>query len=292
MSRIRNFAMIAGLSMLASQFVAVHAHAADKPVLNLCTASKEGVYYATAGKLAGSLQGRVTINPIETNGSEDNLRRMADGSCDAAFVQNDAQLSFNKTNPGAALNIEPVTSMYPEYAHLLCNRDSGIDAIKDFYGTKKTIAIGKPGSGSAITWFGFGVSEPRYKPINTAEVDGAIATTRLLSGKVDCMLFVAGLNSAKMREMNQLGKGKLKLVKLNDGDLDNAKDSNKQPIYRFTTIPSGTYDNLQDGTFSSSVKTVAVDSVLVANASWIEKNSQGYTDLSGAAIRLSQQLSK
>jgi TRAP transporter TAXI family solute receptor len=292
MSRIRNIAVIAGLSLLASQFVAVQAHAAEAPTLNLCTASSKGVYWSTAGKLAGKLQGQVKINPIETNGSEDNLRRLAEGSCDAAFVQNDAQLKFAKENPGASLNIEPVATMYPEYAHLVCNRDSGIDAIKDFYGTKKTIIIGKPGSGSATTWYGFGVAEKRYQPLSTLDVEGAVATTRLINGKADCMLFVAGLNSVKMQEINALGKGKLKLVKLNDGDLDNARDANKNPIYRYDTIPSGTYGNLQDGTFSSSVKTIVVDSVLVANNAWIEKNNQGYSDLSTAAIRLSQQLSK
>jgi TRAP transporter TAXI family solute receptor len=290
MSRTSFLAGLGMISLVAA--LSSVAHAEDKAMANVCTASKSGVYYSTAGKLAGALSGRVTINPIETNGSEDNLRRLADGSCDVAFVQNDASLAFAKSNPGASLNVEPVTEMYPEYAHMVCNRDSGIDAIKDLYGTKKTVIIGKPGSGSAITWYGFGQAEKRYQSIPTVELDGSIATTRLINGKADCMLFVAGLNSIKMREIDALGKGKLKLIKLNDGDLDNARDANKKPIYRYDTIPSGTYPNLQDGVFSSSVKTILVDSVLVANNSWIEKNSQGYTDLSTAAIRLKQQLAK
>lgn len=292
MSRIRNFAIIAGLSLLSSQFVVTHARSAEPPTLNLCTASAKGVYYSTAGKLSGKVAGRVKINPIETNGSQDNLRRLSEGSCDAAFVQNDSQLSFAKTNPGASLNIEPVTTMYPEYSHMVCNRNSGIDAIKDLYGTKKTVIIGKPGSGSSDTWNGFGVAEKRYQPIPTLDLEGSVATTRLINGKADCMLFVAGLNSVKMQEINSLGKDKLKLIPLNDGDLDNARDASKNPIYRYDKIPGGTYGNLQDGTFSSSVKTIVLDSMLVVNNAWIEKNQQGYTDLSTAAIQLSQQLSK
>jgi hypothetical protein len=122
----------------------------------------------------------------------------------------------------------------------VCNRDSGIDAIKDFYGTKKTIIIGKPGSGSATTWYGFGVAEKRYQPLSTLDVEGAVATTRLINGKADCMLFVAGLNSVKMQEINALGKGKLKLVKLNDGDLDMPTRTRSTVTIPFLAAPTAT----------------------------------------------------
>jgi hypothetical protein len=261
------------------------------PSLNLCTASPTGKYYENAGKLRDSLKGKVSVEPIATNGSEDNLRRMVDGSCDAAFVQADASLYFAKTNPGAALNIETVTPIQREYAHLVCNTDAGVDAIKDLYGTKKTVIIGKPGSGSAITWYGFGTAEKRYQPIPTSDQDGDLALTRLNTNRSQCMLFVAGLKSGTMMKINDLGKGRLKLVKLNDGDLDSAKDSQGKPLYRYDDVPGGTYPNLQtSGIFSKSTKTLTLDSILVVNASWIEKNGGAYGDLSTAAIRLSQQL--
>jgi TRAP transporter TAXI family solute receptor len=272
----------------AGSLLSCAAHAA--PAVNLCTASESGKYYENAGKLHGMLKGKLAINPIVTNGSEDNLRRMVDGSCDAAFVQADASLYFSKTNPGAALNIETVTPIQKEYAHLVCNTDAGVDAIKDLYGTKKVVIIGKPGSGSAITWFGFGTAEKRYQPIPTSDMDGDLALTRLNTNRAQCMLFVAGLRSGTMAKINDLGKGRLKLVKLNDGDLDSAKDAQGKPLYRYEDIPGGTYANLQSGWFGSSVKTLTLDSILVVNASWIEKNGSAYGDLSTAAIRLSQQL--
>lgn len=259
--------------------------------LNLCTASESGKYYENAGKLHGMLKGKLSIEPVVTNGSEDNLRRMVDGSCDAAFVQADASLYFAKTNPGAALNIETVTPIQKEYAHLVCNLDADVDAIKDLYGTKKLVIIGKPGSGSAITWYGFGTAEKRYQPIPTTDVDGDLALTRLSTNRAQCMLFVAGLRSGTMAKINDLGKGRLKLVKLNDGDLDSAKDAQGKPLYRYDDIPGGTYPNLQtSGMFSKATKTLTLDSILVVNSSWIEKNSAAYGDLSTAAIRLSQQL--
>lgn len=275
---------------VAALFSACSAASAAPVGLNLCTASAKGKYYENAGKLQGMLRGKVSIEPIVTSGSEDNLRRMIEGSCDAAFVQADAALSFRKSNPGASLNIETVTPIQKEYAHLVCNKDAGVDAIKDLYGTKKTVIIGKPGSGSAITWYGFGTAEKRYQPIPTSDVDGDLALTRLNTNAAQCMLFVAGLKSGTMQTINDLGKGRLKLVKLNDGDLDSAKDAQGKPLYRYEDIPGGTYGNLQSGWFGSSTKTLTLDSVLVVNGAWLEKNGGAYGDLSQAAIRLSQQL--
>jgi TRAP transporter TAXI family solute receptor len=271
------------------------AQAPAGPALKLCTGTTSGKYYEAGTKLASSLKDKVNVTVLPSAGSDASLRRMekageADG-CDAAIVQSDALIWYSQTYKGNALKIERVQAMYPEYVHLVCNKNAGIDKIKDFYGTKdKRIAIGKPGSGTQITWSNFVKAEKRYEAIPTADQEGTLAENKVKSGDTACIMFTAGLGTGTMKRINDNNTGELILIPLNDGDLTNAKDEKGKPIYRWSKIPGGTYKSLQTGTFSTSVDTVVQDAVLIANTAWAEANERAYTDLSAAATRLAKQM--
>lgn len=282
--------------LLVAAFVAGSSLAhAQAPKLKLCTGGNTGKYYEVGQKLHSSLRGKIDVDVQLSTGSDANLRRMensgaADG-CDAAVVQADALTWYRQTYKGNALKFERITTLYPEYVNLICHKESGISKIKDFYGTKdKNIAIGKPGSGTAITWFNFVKAEKRYEPISTTDIDGTIALNRLRSNEISCIMFVAGLGTGTMKRINDENNGELVMVNLNDGDLTNAKDEKGRPIYRWEKIPGGTYPKLQTGLFSTAVETVAQDAILIVNQDWVEKNDRAYTDLSTAAVRLAKQL--
>lgn len=288
-------AATAALSIMALAPIA-EANAQTVP-LRLCTGGTSGKYYAVGNMFKSGLQGKVEVDNRISAGSDNSLRKMEAANnpngCDAAIVQADALAWYNSTYKGNLLRIERVTTLYPEYAHLICNRESGISKIKDFYGTKgKKIAIGKPGSGTAITWANFVKAEKRYETIEISDIEGTLALNRMRNNDISCILYVAGLGTPTMAKINDENKGELKLVPLNDGDLTNAKDEKGRPVYRWTKIPGGTYKNIQDGTFSTSVDTIAQDAVLIVNADWVEKNDRGYTDLSTLAVRISKALNQ
>lgn len=288
---LSSLVMAATVAMISS---AAFAQAA--PTLKICTGGKDGKYFEVGTQLHGSLKGKIDVQVFDSVGSDSNLRRMenaaAPDGCDAALVQSDAMVWYNQTYKGNALKIERTQAMYPEYVHLICGKDSGIDKVKDFYGTKdKKVAIGKPGSGTQITWSNFTKVEKRYEPIPTADLSGTIAVNRTKSGENACFMFTAGLRTGAINRVNaETVNSELRLVPLNDGDLTNAKDEKGKSIYRWTKIPSGTYPNLQTGVFSNSVDTIAQDAWLVVNSDWVEKNDRGYTDLSTAAAKLAKQL--
>lgn len=289
--------MIKLLLSTAALLILSNAANAQSPALKLCTGGTAGKYYAVGETLRQNLAGKVSVEVQTSTGSDNNLRRMENAKavdgCDAAIVQADALSWYNQTYKGNALKIERVTSLYPEYVNLVCNKDAGISKIKDFYGTKdKKLAIGKPGSGTAITWFNFVKAEKRYEPISTTDIEGTIALNRLRANDISCIMFVAGIGTGTMKRINDENNGELVMVNLNDGDLTNAKDEKGRPIYRWAKIPGGTYSKLQTGFFSSSTETVAQDAVLIINAEWVEKNERGYTDLSTAAVRLAKQLNQ
>lgn len=243
--------------------------AAGKPTVRICTGGQSGKYYQTAAELGSQLKGAVVVQVVETNGSLDNFRQLADGNCDAAIVQSDAYGIFPATNPAAKLNVERVVPLYNEYAQLVCNVNAGINDVDDLIGKSSRVLIGPNGSGTSVTWQTFGKQREDYLKVGTDPIGGTRAITRIVDGTdAACMIFVSGLGSGTMQEVDELGKGKLKLVPINDGVLDDVKDPKNQSVYTFADVPEGTYKNLQaQGWFGGqkNIQTLALPALLIAN---------------------------
>lgn len=277
------------IAAAALSFMGSFAQAAEKSTINIGSGSRDGLYYPTIEDMKNSLSRTIKVNNVETAGSEDNYRLAFEGTIDGFVAQNDARNYMEKKAPEQVSNLEFVAYLKKDYVHLICNRESGINKIKDFYGSTKVLALGPPGSGSAITWDMFGKLEARYTKIKTQDLDFDTALTRTIQNDVACMLWVAGLNSNKMKRINELGKGHLQLVPINDGDLDNAKDAKGKPIYTFDSIPGGTYYNLQYGMFGTSVKTISQSNVLAITKKWKDEHKAAFSQLSEIALRINQQ---
>ena len=82
--------------------------AAERPDLRLCTASKSGNYYWTGNVIARNASKVANVKLITTAGSMDNLERVFNGECDAAFVQRDAYLVFADSHPESQFDFERV----------------------------------------------------------------------------------------------------------------------------------------------------------------------------------------
>lgn len=250
---------------------------AQQPAMNVCTGGAAGNYYWVGQQLAANTKGSMSVNVVETRGSMDNLDRIVTGGCDMAIVQNDALRVFQSRNPRSLAAIERVTSIYKEYVHLVCNRQAGVDRVTDLT-AKHTVAIGPAGSGSSVTWEGFVLADKRkYGPVNTSPLTGLRALSAVKDGsQVQCMIFTAGLNSGFVRDDIQQAGDRVRLVKADDADFDNAKDDKGRRIYTFADIPGKTYPKIQDGFLNSSIATVAVDAVVIVRNDWIDANERVY----------------
>jgi TRAP transporter TAXI family solute receptor len=264
----------------------------SKAGMNFCTGGASGNYYWVGKQLEANTKGSISVNVVETRGSMDNLDKIVTAECDGAIVQNDALRVFQSRNPRSLGNIERVTSLYREYVHLVCNRQSGIDRVTDLT-NRHTVAIGPAGSGSSVTWEGFVLADKKkYGPVNTSPLAGLRALAAVKDGsQVQCMLFTAGLNSQFVKEDIQAAGDRVVLVKADDRDFDNAVDDKGRKIYTFADIPGGLYRKIQPSGLtcigSCAVPTVAVDAVAIMRTEWIDRNERVYD---GAFLRTLQAL--
>ena len=282
------FLLSAVLAIAAFGSIISEAPAADVPEHRLCTGSSKGNCYFAGSEIARQAKGSLTVKVIETAGSIDNLRQLDDRTCDAALVQSDAYGVYKDRNPSSALALVRIGSLYREYAHLLCNKAAGVDSVKDLRSSKVKLLTGDAGSGSEVTWATWVKMDKDYTKAATDRVGGTQAVLRVRDGaEAQCALFINGLNSSLMKQVNDQAGDRVKLVPVKDGDFASVKDPAGNAVYAKEEIPGGTYKALQSGFFSSAVPTLAVEALVVLRSDWADQNRRGLDEMSDAVLRAS-----
>lgn len=264
---------------------------ADVPTLNVCTGNPKLRYAKTAVDLAKQLNGALNFNIVYTAGSMENLRKIKSGECDAALVQSDAYYAYTSDAPDAQLKFEDVGTLYAEQVQLLCNVNAGINTFSDLKTKPETkVAIGQVGSGTAMTWYAL-TKNPDYGKVNSIPLSGALALTRIINGRdAQCLLVVASYDTDFMKSANELGAGKINIEPIEDSSFLTMKDDMGHPLYVKSTIPNGTYNNIQTGWLNNEVSTIAVRAEFILSTKWYNDHQDVYSDLSTAVLRLGQQL--
>lgn len=262
-----------GVLLLGGIILSVYEAKSDMPI-RVCSGGEKGNYYKAVGFIQQQLNG---VENVSTKGSWDNLERLAAGECDAAIVQADAWTVWNKEN--GALNLDRIDTLYDEYVHLFCNKNLDFDSATDLAGRDDiTVAIGENGSGTAVTWRAMGLEDESYKKIKTVPYGGIVALTKVKDGSdVDCAIFVSGLRSAAMMDVDRQAES-INLVPFDDYDFNDAKDPKGKPLYEFVDIPCNSYPNMAPcGIFSDvDIETIALKATLVVRSDWIEQNADLY----------------
>ncbi len=269
---------------------------ADPATMTLCTGGKSGNY-----RKAGDLLAKTALKPDEgqvpiqisvalSDGSPKNLERMdatGEQHCDAAFVQNDVLVTYKKTYPNLISGLDRGGTLYNEWVHLICNKNSGIEKITDLDETK-TIAIGKPSQGHNVTWQGFRnasqsgwFSGARYDKVKVdeREMGYAILTDVNEGNGPDCLLYVGAFGAPFIAtDAASSDFENLRLINAVDDDMKEVMDDKGKPLYSFAEIPGEQYANLlEPGWFSSgNIPTVGVPAVFVITSDWVSKNPEGH----------------
>jgi TRAP transporter TAXI family solute receptor len=257
----------------------------EKPPLRFATGPAGG-WYDKYGALFKKDAPNVDVTTVNTTGSLDNLKLLADGKADMAVVQSDVLAMMDKKIPGRDLITEQ-SSLYVEYAQLIANRDSGIKSVQDLDPAKNIVYVGPKGSGTALTWEALGVLDSRYKkiPINHSDYESSLSEVE--KNPKALMLFVGGLNSLFLKNAEEAARnsGKLRLVTLDDRHFVGKSDKFGNAIYKFVEIPSKVYPELQKGwIFSGDVETLAVQAVLVLRTEWARKYGPEAMDALSKAV--------
>ena len=165
--------LLLAATLLAGTHLGHAARAAEE--VAICTGGKSGVYYGAGQTIAAADKSQVTIKPVETKGSWENLGLVAEGkTCKAAIVQSDAIPAFARARAADARVLTRASTLHREYVHALCNRRAGIDNLY-YVDAKHPVAVGESGSGSWVTfqnWINY--DKDRYGVVPPAFEGGII----------------------------------------------------------------------------------------------------------------------
>jgi len=252
------------------------ARAQDIRFFRIGTASTSGTYFPIGGILANAISHPPGSRPCEeggscgvpgliavaqsTNGSVDNVLRLAAGSLDSGFVQADIAYWAYKGKKlfgerGPMTNLRAIANLYPEAMHLVVRADSGILRVTDLEG--KRISLDREGSGTRVDakliLDAYGLSPDDFEAV--AEPAGQAADL-VRAGELDGFFFVAG-TPAKAIE-NLARDTAIRLIPLSGPEIERLREA--YPFFAPHNILAGTYHNV------AHTQTVAVGAQWLVDA--------------------------
>lgn len=281
MLRRRPFIAAAGASLLAAA-TGARAQAPSPTTRNLMIGAGPvgGTYFPVASLIATAISnppgGRpcdaggncgvpgLIAESIATQGSVENIKRMADGTLDAAMAQADiaaAALAGDEMFGGKPVTgLRAAANLFPETVHVVARRDRGLDSIADLRG--RAVSLGELGSGtlplarSLLNAYGLG-----RRDIVADYLSPQAASQRLREGSLDAFVMVAGQPAPLLVGLaRQL---EIELLPVSSGVADRLR--RERPGLVTLTIPGGMYQGVE------ACDSVAVGSQLVVSNSLDEE---------------------
>ncbi|MFD3543909.1 TAXI family TRAP transporter solute-binding subunit [Streptomyces sp. NPDC058662] len=232
--------------------------------LTFSTGVRTGVYHRY-GQLLEQELGRdmpgVRVRLAPSEGSQQNLQRLAAGEADFTVATADAVAKYRLDGKPGAGQLRGLARLYDDYVQLVVPAGSPVQSARDLRG--KRVAIGQPGSGVRL------VSE---RLLTAAKLDPARDITpvsigidtmpaELEAGRIDAFFWSGGLPTSAVRELSE--RFDIRLVQL--GDLVEQLQGGGSPAryYRAAVMPQDAYKRARN---TSAVATLAVPNLLVTTA--------------------------
>lgn len=237
-----------GIVMCAAMFSSVLADTK----MGLASGRETGTYYRFGEDMARvAALNKINLTIYPSRGAIQNLEALYNRqNIQLAITQADVLYFLNLLGNEQTIklldSIRIVMPLYREEVHVLARE--GIKAFADLAG--KTVAIGEPGSGTAMT------SQILFRtvniqPGNTMNLENKDALTALIKGEVDAAIMVAGIPMRLLQEEIPQDSG-VYLVPLTDPRVFDTYGDEA------VTIPAGTYPWQ-----ATAVQTLAIMSVLM-----------------------------
>lgn len=232
--------------------------------ITLSTGTRAGVYQKYGELLRTSLAKHMPDLEVRletSDGSQENVRRVATGQADFAIAAADAVETYRLDDRPGADRLRGVARLYDDYVQLAVARDSGIRTVDDLRG--KRVAIGPPKSGVRLianrVLEAAGIDpEKDIEP----SPDGIDTGPGRLGRGLDAFFWSGGLPTDGMRAVTE--EGGLRFVPI-DADLVSRlhEQGGATRHYRATNMPESAYPGSQLG---APVPTMAVSNLLITRA--------------------------
>ncbi|MET9622087.1 TAXI family TRAP transporter solute-binding subunit [Streptomyces sp. NPDC006464] len=200
----------------------------------------------------------VSIALADSEGSQQNLARVATGEADFTIATADAVAHYQRDRKPGFDRLRGCARLYDDYVQLVVPKGSAVQSVADLRGLR--VGVGQEGSGVRLiaerVLAAGGLLDRDIKPVSA----GIDTMPELLERKrLDAFFWSGGLPTQAVQTLSQ--RLPVRLVSLDAALMANLHDvgeSNRH--YRSAVIPADAYGKAQDG---QEVPTLAVANLLV-----------------------------
>ncbi|MFF5035336.1 TAXI family TRAP transporter solute-binding subunit [Nocardia salmonicida] len=224
---------------------------------------EDGGFYYAFGRLLSAAAARETdtlrIETVETAGSQQNLRMVADGDVETALALADSASDFGG-------RVVALGRVYENYLQLAVRTESPVDEVADLRGRR--VNLGAAGSGAAVTG---------RRLLATAGLDPAVdvvvehrplreAAQALTDGTIDALLWAGGVPTAALTVPDPM-----RLIDL--GALAAPMREQYGPVYDRVAVPADAYPA------GPAIHTIGVANLLLAAATLPDDTAAAIVEL-------------
>ncbi|MER5617313.1 TAXI family TRAP transporter solute-binding subunit [Streptomyces sp. NPDC002215] len=230
--------------------------------LTFSTGVRSGVYQRYGERLMGDLARdlpKVSIQLQTSEGSQQNIARVATGKADFTIATTDALATYLRSGKPGADRLRGCVRLYDDYIQLVVPRDSEVRKVSDLRG--KRVGVGQRGSGVRLVADRLLTAAGLDPAKDVTPVPAGIDTMpeQLEDNRLDAFFWSGGLPTSAVQELSD--RFAIRLVPLEAPlvkELQAAGGSAR--YYRSAMMPADAYGKAQQ---DQAVPTVAVANVLV-----------------------------
>ncbi|MFJ5834432.1 TAXI family TRAP transporter solute-binding subunit [Streptomyces sp. NPDC093089] len=201
----------------------------------------------------------VSIRLTDSEGSQQNLARVASGEADFTIATADAVAQYQRERRPGFERLRGCARLYDDYVQLVVPKDSPVRSARDLKGLR--VGVGQDGSGVRLI-ADRALAAAGIAPISDIEPVAAGIDTMpglLERGQLDAFFWSGGLPTTAVQDLAE--RFLIRLVPLDSRLVDRLHDVGPSTRhYRSAVIPADAYAKAQDG---RPIETLAVANLLV-----------------------------
>ncbi|MFF0429187.1 TAXI family TRAP transporter solute-binding subunit [Streptomyces sp. NPDC004520] len=262
--------------------------------ITFSTGVPTGVYQKYGALLKDALARdlpEVSIKLKDSEGSQQNLARVATGEADFTVATADAVAQYQRERRAGFERLRGCARLYDDYVQLVVPKGSPVQSVKDLRGLR--VGVGQAGSGVRLIADRVLAAAGLTPDLDVRSVAAGIDTMPELMqrGELDAFFWSGGLPTAAVQTLSE--HFPIRLVPLDSQLIDRLHDVGASTrYYRSAVIPADAYDKAQDG---RPVETLAVANLLVTTVDVDKDLVEGFTrtvirsrDLIGSQVHPAQ----
>ncbi|MFG2307094.1 TAXI family TRAP transporter solute-binding subunit [Streptomyces sp. NPDC048566] len=221
-----------------------------------------GVYQRYGTLLRGAMakdMPRVDVNLLTSDGSQENIERVATGKADFSIAAADAVETYLLQDKPGAGRLRGCSRLYDDYVHLVVRRSSDIRSVADLRGRK--VAVGPGGSGVRLIADHVLQAAGLDPDSDIESFDDGIATMPALlrDHSIDAFFWSGGLPTSAVLGLSE--SDDIRLLPISGGLVKKLHEQGgSSRYYRAAVMPADAYPEAQRGT---PVQTLAVANFLI-----------------------------